>query len=74
MSFTRSANGDHKDSFSSYYVPNVQINDFNVLIDGKNFFDLPGKNEEEAYKRIIDMSSNNDYTTGILLISKKITN
>ena len=36
------------DSFSHYYVPNVRIKDFNVLIDGKSFFDLPVKNEEEA--------------------------
>ena len=32
------------------------------LIDGKRFFDLPVKNEEEAYKKIIDMSNDNDYT------------
>ena len=36
---------DHRDSFSHYYVPNVRIKDFNVLIDGKSFFDLPVKNE-----------------------------
>ena len=41
-----------------------EITDFNVLIDGKSFFDLPVKNEEEAYEKIID---NNDYTTGNLL-------
>ena len=58
---------DHRDSFSHYYVPNVEIKDFNVLIDGKSFFDLPVKNEEEAYKKIIEMSKNNDYTTGNLL-------
>ena len=29
--------------------------------------DLPVKNEEEAHKKIIDMSNNNDYTTGKLL-------
>ena len=58
---------DHRDSFSHYYVPNVRIKDFNVLIDGKSFFDLPVKNEEEAYEKIIDMSNNNDYTTGNLL-------
>ena len=57
---------DYRDSFSHYYVPKVQIKDFNVLIDGKSFFDLPIKNEEEAYENIIDMS-NNDYTTGNLL-------
>ena len=58
---------DRRDSFSHYYVPNVRIKDFNVLIDGKSFFDLPVKNEEEAYEKIIDMSNNNDYTTGNLL-------
>ena len=50
-----------------YYVPNVKIKDFNVLIDGKSFFDLPLKNEEEAYKKIVEMSNNNDYATGNLL-------
>ena len=58
---------DYRDSFSHYYVPNVRIKDFNVLIDGKSFFDLPVKNEEEAYEKIIDMSNNNDYATGNLL-------
>ena len=37
------------------------------MIDGKSFFNLPVKNEEEAYKKIIDMCINNDYTTGNLL-------
>ena len=36
-------------------------------IDGKNFFDLLVKNEEEAYEKIIEMGNNNDYTTGNLL-------
>ena len=58
---------DHRDSFSDYFVPNVEIKDFNVLIDGKSFFDLPVKNEEEAYENVMDMSNNNDYTTGNLL-------
>ena len=74
--FERNIIGDNRDSFSDYYVPNVEIKDFNVLIDRKSFFELPVKNEEEAYEEIIDMSNNNDYTTGNLLfmfISKKIT-
>ena len=33
----------------------------------KNFFDLPVKNEKEAYEEIIEMSRNNDYTTCNLL-------
>ena len=67
LSFERTEDHkDYRDSFSHYYVPKVQIKDFNVLIDGKSFFDLPVKNEEEAYKKIIDMSNNN-YTIGNLL-------
>ena len=57
---------DCRDSFLHYYVPKVQIKDFNVLIDRKSFFDLPIINEEETYEKIID-TSNNNYTTGNLL-------
>ena len=64
LSFSRNNNTVNRDSFSDYYVPNGEIKDFNVLIAGKNFFDLPVKNEEEAYEKIIDMSNINDYTTG----------
>ena len=28
------------------------MKDFNVLIDGKRFFDLPVKNEEEANEKL----------------------
>ena len=37
------------------------------MIDGKPFFDIPVKNKEEPYEAIIEMSRNNDYTTGNLL-------
>ena len=66
LPFSRN-NTDNRDSFSDYDVPNAEIKDFNVLIDGKSFFDLPLKNEEEIYEKIIEMSNNNDYTTGNLL-------
>ena len=54
-------------SFSKYYVPSVEIKDFNVLIDGRPFLEIPVKNKEEAYEAIIEMSRNNEYTTGNLL-------
>ena len=60
-------NENDRTSFSKYYVPNVQIKDFSVLIDGKSFFDLPVKNDEDTYEQIIEMERNNDYTTGNLL-------
>ena len=41
----------YRDSFSHYYIPNARIKDFNILIDGESFFDLPVKNEEVAYEK-----------------------
>ena len=60
-------NEEDRTSFSKYYVPKVEIKDFNVLIDGKSFFDVPVKNKEEAYEKIIEISKNSDYTAGNLL-------
>ena len=43
------------------------VKNYNVIIDKLAFFDLPIKTEEEAYEKIIDISRNNEYTTGNLL-------
>ena len=67
LSFARTNAGDNRDSFPDYYVPNVEIKDFNVLTDGKSLFDLPVKNKEDTYEKIINMSNNNDCTTDNLL-------
>ena len=45
-------NENDRTSFSKYYVPNVQIKDFNVLIDGKRLFNMPIKNGEETYEQV----------------------
>ena len=51
LSFERieenNAKKNYRDSFLHYYVPKVQIKDYNVLINGKSFLDIPVKNEEE---------------------------
>ena len=73
LSFKNEHGNDDEDervrnSFKKYYVPKFEVNfeDFNVLIDGKQFFEIPIKNKEEAYEAITKMSKNNDYTTGNL--------
>ena len=43
------------------------VKEFNVISDKLAFFDLPIKTEEEAYEKNIDISRNNEYTTGNLL-------
>ena len=60
-------NADDRQSFSQFYLPKVLVKDFNVIIDKLVFFDLPIKTEEEAYEKIIDISRNNENTTGNLL-------
>ena len=60
-------NVDDRQSYDEFYLPKVMIKDYNVIIDKLAFFDLPIKTEEEAYEKIIDISRNNEYTTGNLL-------
>ena len=60
-------NADDRPSYSQFYLLNVMVKDYNVIIDKLAFFDLSIKTEEEAYEKIIDISRNNEYTTGNLL-------
>ena len=60
-------NANDRQSFSQFYLPRVIVKDYNVIIDKLAFFDLPIKTEEEACEKIIDISRNNEYTTGNLL-------
>ena len=60
-------NEEDRTSSSKYYTPKVEIKDFNVIIDGKRFFDVPVKNKEEAHENIIEISKNNDNTNGNIL-------
>ena len=61
---------DDRNSFSNYYVPSIEVRDFNVLIDQTPFFEILVKNKEEANEQIIEMSRNNCYTTDNLLDHK----
>ena len=56
-------NEDDRTSYYKYYLPSVEIKDYNVLIDGNVFFELPIKNIEETYKKIIQISDHSDYYT-----------
>ena len=54
-------------SFDEYYMPLVEIKNFNALIDNKSLFDQTVKNKPELYAKLIEMSRNDDYPTGNLL-------
>ena len=44
-------------SHSEYYLPKVQIKDYNVKIDGTNFFDQPINNDIKTYESIRKIST-----------------
>ena len=54
-------NEDDRTSYYKYYLPNVEIKDYNVLIDGNAFFELPIKNIEETYEKIIQITDHSGY-------------
>ena len=53
LSFKRDDYTDGRLSFSEYFMTKVEINVFNVLIDGKSFFVVPLKNKEEHTKKLL---------------------
>ena len=54
---------------TKYYLPAVEIKDYNVMIDGLNIFDQPVKNNLKTYDNIqkIAIDQGDDYTAGYLL-------
>ena len=62
-------NDAQRTSNKIYYVPNVEIKDYNVMTDQKNFFDQLAKNDKATYENIrkISTGQGDDYTTGCLL-------
>ena len=62
-------NDAQKTLHSGYYLPNVELKDYNVMINGENFFDQPVKDNKTTYENIkkIATGQGDDYTTGCLL-------
>ena len=62
-------NENDRTSHSTYYLPKVEIKDYDVMIDGRNFFDQPINSMSKTYENIrkIATGKGDDYTTGCLL-------
>ena len=62
---------DGRESHKQYYLPTVEIKDFNVMIDERNFFDQPLKIDLKTYDskdyNKIATGQNDDYSAGCLL-------
>ena len=54
---------------TKYYLPRIDLNKYNVIIDGRNFYDNPIENDIEKYRKLkkVMIGKGEDYTTGSLL-------
>ena len=57
-------NGPIRDSFDRYYMPLIEINDFNALIDNKPFFWSTSGKQARSIWKIYRNLRNDHYTTG----------
>ena len=66
---TGGANRVQRDSHRQYFLPRVDITNYNVLIDGRNFYDQPVNDQIKKYDEIrkIATGKRDDCTTGCLL-------
>ena len=62
-------NDNYRISARRYNLPTVEIKDYNIMINGENFFDQPIKNNKVTYENIrkIVTGRGDDYTTSCLL-------
>ena len=62
-------NDEQRTSAKGYYLPNVEIKDYNVMINGEILSDQLIKNNKVAYERIRKIATGQrvDYTAGCLL-------
>ena len=57
------------DSYKKYFLPRIKIENYNIEIDGRNFYDQPVNDSIKQYDKIRKTSrgQGDDYTTGCLL-------
>ena len=63
------ANGITVDSHKRYFLPRIEIKNYNIEIDSRNFYDQPINDLIKQYDEIrkISTGQGDDYTTGCLL-------
>ena len=72
MAYDNHNNGNNrviKNDQRKYYLPKVDLNKYNVIIDGRNFYVNPIESDVENYRELkkIMIGKGEDYTTGFLL-------
>ena len=57
------------DSYKKYFLPRIKINNYNIEIGGRNFYDQPINGSIKQYDEVrkISTGKEDDYTAGCLL-------
>ena len=57
------------DSYKKYFLPRAKIDNYNIEINGRNFYDQPIIDSIKQYDEVrkISTGQGDDYTTGFLL-------
>ena len=69
MAYLRGGDNPDKNNRRKYYLPRFNLNKYNVIIDGRNFYDNPIERDLEKYRELkkVMIGKGEDYTTGSLL-------
>ena len=69
MAYSRVDGQPTRNGQQKYYLPRIDLNKYNVIIDGRNFYDNPIGSDVEKYRELkkVMIGKGEDYTTGSLL-------
>ena len=69
MEYSRANNQPTRNGQQKYYLPRIDLEKYNVIIDGRNFYDNPIESDIEKYRELkkVMIGKGEDYTTGSLL-------
>ena len=69
MAYNRVDGQPTRNGQRKYYLPRIDLEKYNVIIDGRNFYDNPIESDIEKYRELkkVMIGKAEDYTTGSLL-------
>ena len=69
MAYNRANGQPTRNGQRKYYLPRIDLEKYNVIIDGRNFYDNPIESDIEKYRELkkVMIGKGEDYTTGSLL-------
>ena len=69
IAYNRVDDQHNRDDQEKYYLPRIDLNKCNVVIDARNFYDNPIESDIEKYRELkkVMTGKGEDYTTGSLL-------